>query len=231
MNEKFNLHFDMSGSSGDPMSSRHMNRSQARQVIRENIIRNCILHRNDEEPHFLEYIVRNEINLGHKIPFYIVLDDEFENFMGFQGAFYWLRQFGFCMKMLEQSGTEATPLKTDVIFMQSVIIISEKNHVIYHIVWDTDIRAIPNPIEMVQNASLIDELDKNHNMLEAIVDGYMWAQDLDKKVEKKYKIDPSQADAFLIQEAAYKYGNPGKGFETTISDNGLVDFKAIDSKS
>ena len=64
MNEKFNLHFDKHGSSGGPMSSRHMNRNQARQVIRDNIINNYLLYRNDGgiSPDILKDIVDNIIS-------------------------------------------------------------------------------------------------------------------------------------------------------------------------
>ena len=62
MNEKFNLYFDMSDSSGGSMLSRHLNRDQARQVIRENIINNYLLYRNDGgiSPDILKDIVTIE---------------------------------------------------------------------------------------------------------------------------------------------------------------------------
>lgn len=230
MNEKFNLHFDKSGSSGGPISSRHMNRDQARQVIRDNIINNCILHRNDEGfseviPH---YIADIEEWLGHKIPFHLSVDELFEKNMGLTGASYWFREFENCMTLLNLIGIEAIPSKTDGIMNVSMVLLSEKYDVDYHILWDEDFSKYLKPEDFTQNAFLLDELDKNHNMLGALVDGYMWAQGIEKHVELEYNKDPNMAIDYMVEKAFNKYGFFAGTYETMILNGGYVAMKQVD---
>ena len=230
MDNIFNLHFDMSGSSGSPMSSRHMNRSQARQVIRDNIINNCILHRNDEgfSDVIFRYIADIEDKLGHTIQFHVSIDECFENNMGLTGASYWFREFENCITSQKLFGTEATPSKTDGIMRVSMVLLSKKPDLDYHILWDEDFCQHSNPKVFAQNAILIDELDKYHNMLGALVDGYMFAQGIEKQVELEYNNDPNRAIDYLGKKAIDKYGYFGDEWETKILDNGIVAIKQVE---
>lgn len=229
MNDIFNLHLDPSGHTGGPMSSRHMNRDQARQVIRENIINNCILHRNDEGfgeaiPH---YIADIEESLDHKIPFYVSVDDIFENNMGFIGASYWFREFRHCITFLDKFGTEATPSKTDSIIRVSMVLMSERYDEVYHILWDEDYCKYFAPNVYAQNTLLIDELDKNHNMLGALVDGYMWAQGIEKQVVLECNNSIEEAAVYLSMESIEKYGKFLYKCETKILDGDFVAMKPV----
>jgi len=68
MNEIFNLHLDPSGLTGGPMSSRHMNRDQARQVFRDSLINKYTLFRavDEDSCENFNYIARAEEKLGIK---------------------------------------------------------------------------------------------------------------------------------------------------------------------
>lgn len=227
MSEIFHIHFDPSASSGGPISSRHMNRNQARQVIRENIINNCILHRNDEgfNSVILEYITEIEDQLGHKIPFHLASDDNFEDQMGCIGAIYWGRTFIEC-KLI---GAEASPSRTDGILHRSIILLSEKHDLDYHLLWDEDFcKLATNPKTIAQNIRLIDELDNNYNMLGAIVNGYLWAQSLEQQVEVEFKNNPDQAFAFMSERITDKYGGFSKTMETVILDGDLVAMQEVE---
>lgn len=230
MNEIFNLHIDPSGFTGGPVSSRHMNRNQARQVIRENIINNHILSRavDEDSCENFYFIARIEHMLEHKIHFNLSADWNFEDLMGLNGVSYWLREFQRCKIMLQQSGTEAEPTKTDEILLRSVLLVSSNHHANYLILQDEEFRNMPDPQVRAQNALLVDELDKKHNMLEALVEGYLWAQGLEKKLERLYSISPNDAVSYGYLEAVAKFGEPGTPLESTILEGGTVSLKEID---
>lgn len=230
MNDIFNLHIDMSGSSGDSISPRHMNRSQARQVIRESLINNYILSRavDEDSCENFNYIARAEEKLGHKIPFNLSVDWNFEDFMGFNGAFYWLREFQRYKMTFNQSGTEAEATKTDEILIRSVLFVSENHHANYLILRDEENCKMPDPQVLAQNTFLIDELDKKHNMLGALVDGFMWAQGLEKQVEMLFKINQEDAVTYVLREAIAKFGEPSTPLVSTILEGGTVSLKDVD---
>ncbi len=230
MNEIFNIHFDMSGSSGDSISPRHMNRNQARQVIRESLINNYILSRavDEDSCENFNYIARAEEKLGHKIPFNLSADWNFEDFMGFNGAFYWLREFQRYKMTFNQSGTEAEATKTDEILIRSVLFVSENHHANYLILRDEENCKMPDPQVMTQNALLIDELDKYFNMLNALADGFMWGQGIEKLVEPLFRISPQNAETHFWKEAIAKFGEPSTPLESTILEDGTVSLKDVE---
>lgn len=230
MNEIFNIHFDMSDSSDGPMSSRHMNRSQTRQVFRDSLINNYTVFRavDEDSCENFNYIARAEEKLGHKIPFNLSADWNFEDFMGLNGAFYWLREFQCCKMTLMQSGTEAEASKTDEILIRSVLFVSENHHANYLILRDEEFCKMPDSQVLAQNTILIDELDKKHNMLDSLVDGFMWAQGLEKQVELLYNINPEDAVTHFWKEAIAKFGEPSTPLESTILEDGTVSLKDVE---
>ena len=230
MDNIFNIHFDMSGSSRDSISPRHMNRSQARQVFRECLINNYTLFRavDEDSCENFNYIARAEEKLGHKIPFNLSADWNFEEFMGFNGAFYWFREFQRSKMTLMQPGTEAEQTKTDEVLIRSVLLVSINHHANYLILRDEEFSKMSNSQVMAQNALLIDELDKKHNMLDALVDGFMWAQGLEKQVELLFRISPQNAETHFWKEAIAKFGEPSTPLESTILEDGTVSLKDVE---
>lgn len=230
MDNIFNIHFDMSGSSGDSISLRHMNRSQARQVFRECLINNYILSRavDEDSCENFYHIARAEDKVGHKIPFNLSADWNFEEFMGFNGAFYWFREFQRSKMTLMQPGTEAEPTKTDEVLIRSVLLVSINHHANYLILRDEEFSKMPNPQVMAQNALLIDELDKHYNMLNALVDGFMWGQGIEKQVELLFRINPQNAETHFWEEAIAKFGEPSTPLESTILEGGTVSLKDVE---
>ena len=65
-------------------------------------------------------------------------------------------------------------------------------------------------------------------MLEALVEGYLWAQGLEKKLERLYSISPNDAVSYGYLEAVAKFGEPGTPLESTILEGGTVSLKEID---
>ena len=231
MNEKFNLHINMPSSSGGPMSSRHMNRSQARQVIRENIINNYLLYRNDGgiNPDILKDIVVIESRLSSK--FYICqpTEDDFKNFLCCSGSVYWCFSSELCMltSMLPSSGLDIEPEMFYGVLMDSVIFYSKKQDVTYRIL---DVRndIKPSSTALAENACLVDELDSNYGMLDALVDGYMWGQSQESRYEQIYLNDIVQAPVIWMDISQAHFAWERKRFETDIMPDGSVSLKARD---
>jgi hypothetical protein len=230
MNEIFNLHLDPSGLTGGPMSSRHMNRDQARQVFRDSLINKYTLFRavDEDSCENFNYIARAEEKLGHKIPFNLSADWNFEEFMGFNGAFYWFREFQRSKMTLMQPGTEAEPTKTDEVLIRSVLLVSINHHANYLILRDEEFSKMSNPQVMTQNALLIDELDKYFNMLNALADGFMWGQGIEQLVEPLFRISPQNAETHFWKEAIAKFGEPSTPLESTILEDGTVSLKDVE---
>lgn len=230
MDNIFIIHFDMSGSSGDSISLRHMNRSQARQVFRDSLINNYTLFRavNEDSCENFYHIARAEDKVGRKIPFNLSADWNFEDFMGLNGAFYWLREFQRCKMTLTQSSTEAELTKTDEVLIRSVLLVSTNHHANYLILRDEEFCKMPNPQVMAQNALLIDELDKYYNMLNALVDGFIWGQGIEKQVELLFRISPQNAETYFWEEAIAKFGEPSTPLESTILEGGTVSLKEVE---
>ena len=65
-------------------------------------------------------------------------------------------------------------------------------------------------------------------MLGALVDGYMFAQGIEKQVELEYNNDPNRAIDYLGKKAIDKYGYFGDEWETKILDNGIVAIKQVE---
>ena len=81
---------------------------------------------------------------------------------------------------------------------------------------------------MAQNALLIDELDKHYNMLNALVDGFMWGQGIEKQVELLFRINPQNAETHFWEEAIAKFGEPSTPLESTILEGGTVSLKDVE---
>ena len=226
MNEKFNLHFDKPGSSGGPMSSRHMNRDQARQVIRDNIINNYLLYRNDGgiSPDILKDIVENERRLGHKFHFCLPVDDDFKGLLCYSGSFYWCLAFELCLISSNFYGIEAIPDKDHLILWDSVIFYSKKQDVTYRIL---NVNGViePSSAILTDNARLVDELDSNYGMLDALVDGYMWGQSQEARYEQIYLNDIVQAPVIWSDISQKHFAWKRKRFETDIMPGGSVSLK------
>lgn len=229
MNEKFNLHFDMSDSSGGSMLSRHLNRDQARQVIRDNIINNYLLYRNDGgiNPDILKDIVVIESRLSSK--FYICqpTEDDFKNFLCCSGSVYWCFSSELCMlmSMSPSSGLDIEPEMFYGVLMDSVIFYSKQQDVTYRIL---EIRneIKPSSTTLAENARLVDELDSNYGILDALVDGYMWGQSQESRYEQIYLYDIVQAPVIWMDISQEHFAWKRKRFETDIMPDGSVSLKA-----
>ena len=228
MNEKFNLHFYKPGSSGGPMSSRHMNRNQARQVIRDNIINNYLLYRNDGgiSPDILKDIVDIESRLSNKLLICQPIEADFKNFLCCSGSVYWCFSSELCMltSMLPSSGLNTEPEMFYGVLMDSVIFYSKKQDVTYRIL---NVNGViePSSAILTDNARLVDELDSNYGILDALVDGYMWGQSQVSRYEQIYFHDTLQAPVIWMDISQAHFAWVRKRFETDIMPGGSVSLK------
>lgn len=231
MNEKFNIHFDKPGSSGGLMSSRHMNRSQARQVIRDNIINNYLLYRNDGgiSPDILKDIVDIESRLSNKLLICQPIEADFKNFLCCSGSVYWCFSSELCMltSMLPSSGLNIEPEMVYGVLMDSVIFYSKQQDVTYRIL------EVRNEIKsssttLAENARLVDELDSNYGILDALVDGYMWGQSQVSRYERIYFYDMLHAPVIWMDISQEYFSWERKRFKTDIMPDGSVSLKARD---
>lgn len=231
MDNIFNLQFDKPGSSGGPMSSRHMNRDQARQVIRDNIINNYLLYRNDGgiSPDILKDIVDIESRLSNKLLICQPIEADFKNFLCCSGSVYWCFSSELCMltSMLPSSGLNIEPEMVYGVLMDSVIFYSKQQNATYRIL---EVRNEINPSSttLAENARLVDELDSNYGILDALVDGYMWGQSQVSRYEQIYFYDTLQAPVIWMDISQAHFAWERKRFETDIMPDGSVSLKARD---
>ena len=178
---------------GLPTSSRHMNRIQAEHVIRTNMQSTCLFFR---EQYGAEYVNNFFVNLiqvvGHNPWVQVVDDNNYSKHLKLFGAMYWYRCFIQC----EMEGKESIPL-VDTILPVSVIkpeefIIVADEFFTYNTL-DEDTKN--------NNRILMDELDKSHNLIGLLVDGYLWAQGHERQVEKKYRRNHDDACRYLYRKA------------------------------
>ena len=229
MNEKFNLHFDMSGSSGGSMLSRHLNRDQARQVIRENIINNYLLYRNDGgiSPDILKDIVTIESKLSNKFLICQPIETDFKNFLYCSGSVYWCFSSELCMltSMVPSNNIGIDPEMTFSVLLDSVIFYSKKLDATYRIL-DVSRVIDPSPTTLAENAHLVNELDSNYGILDNLVDGYMWGQNMVAEYEQIYLYDIVQAPVIWMDISQEHFAWKRKRFETDIMPDGSVSLKA-----
>ncbi len=231
MNEKFNLHFDMSGSSGGSMLSRHLNRDQARQVIRENIINNYLLYRNDGgiSPDILKDIVTIESKLSKKLLICQPIETDFKNFLCCSGSVYWCFSSELCMlaSMVPSNSIDIDPEMTFSVLLDSVVFYSKKQDATYRIL---DVSGViePSSAILTDNARLVDELDSNYGMLDTLVDGYMWGQSMVAEYEQIYFYDTLNAPVIWTYVSQNYFSWKRKRFETDIMSDGSVTLKARD---
>jgi len=205
-----NLIYRVSNNFGWPLSSRHMSRSEAAMVIRYNISHNCRFYRpkndgnwDDTAYTFLEQIDKE---VGHDIPFIQLNDGLFSKFMQLFGALYWDREYDRCIKGQRLNGTDSEPYY-ECVLRYSVILKPENMAGEYGII--TDPCFLDNTIDdstLHENLDIIDELDKSHNLVNLLVDGYMWAQGCERQVEKRYRNDPDKAYTYLLNKAFAQFG-------------------------
>ena len=229
MNRKFNIHFDKPGSTGGLMSSRHMNRSQARQVIRDNIINNYLLYRNDGgiSPDILKDIVVIESRLSNKLLICQPIEADFKNFLCCSGSVYWCFSSELCMltSVFPSSGLDIEPEMFYGVLMDSVIFYSKQQDVTYRIL-EVRNKIKPSSTTLAENARLVDELDSNYGMLDALIDGYMWGQGQDARYEQIYLNDIVQAPVIWMDISQAHFAWKRKRFETDIMPDGSVSLKA-----
>lgn len=229
MNEKFNLHFDMSGSSGGSMLSRHLNRDQARQVIRENIINNYLLYRNDGgiSPDILKDIVTIESKLSNKFLICQPIETDFKNFLYCSGSVYWCFSSELCMltSMVPSNNIGIDPEMTFSVLLDSVIFYSKKLDATYRIL-DVSRVIDPSPTTLAENAHLVNELDSNYGILDNLVDGYMWGQNMVAEYEQIYFNDTLNAPIIWTYVSQNYFSWERKRFETDIMSDGSVTLKA-----
>lgn len=231
MNRKFNIHFDKPGSTGGLMSSRHMNRSQARQVIRDNIINNYLLYRNDGgiSPDILKDIVVIESRLSNKFRICQPTEADFKNFLCCSGSVYWCFSSELCMltSMLPSSGLNIEPEMVYGVLMDSAIFYSKQQNATYRIL-EVRNEIKPSSTTLAENARLVDELDSNYGILDALVDGYMWGQSQVSRYEQIYFYDTLQAPVIWMDISQAHFAWERKRFETDIMPDGSVSLKARD---
>ena len=108
------------------------------------------------------------------------------------------------------------------------MLVSINHHANYLILRDEEFSKMSNPQVMTQNALLIDELDKYFNMLNALADGFMWGQGIEKLVEPLFRISPQNAETHFWKEAIAKFGEPSTPLESTILEDGTVSLKDVE---
>lgn len=198
-----------------PSSAKHMDRIEAAQVIKHNLINNCCFKRFDWGSEGEIAAFGCELNSpSGDIAYYIAKTDaEFGQEMKFRGMSYWCRGFDLSEESLKQNGVDAAPSKTDGIIdggqavIYGLLLNSAKNKASYLICLNKSLGAqAPDPDTLSLNAGIIDELNLSHHMVEKLVDGYMSA----RKYEVGYKLrrpDRNIAELYLYAEIfGIKYG-------------------------
>lgn len=182
---------------GLPTSSRHMNREQAEFVIEINLSNNCIFFREQYGAEFVnDFFVKMIQVIGHNPTVQVVDDTNYSKHLRFYGAMYWFRCFDQC----EMESKESIPL-ADTVLPVSVIKPGE-----YFIVSDKYfIDNTPNEDIRDRNRILLDELDKSQNLIGLLVDGYLWAQGLEKQVQKRYRRNHEDACRYLYRQARREF--------------------------
>ena len=182
---------------GLPMSSRHMDRIQAKFVIETNLKNNCLFYR---ELYGAEYVNDFFVKLiqvvGHNPWVQVVDDNNYSKHLKLFGAMYWYRCFIQC----EMEGKESIPI-IDTVLPVSVIKPGE-----FIIVADEFF--LDNTLDKETretNRILMDELDKSHNLIGLLVDGYLWAQGYEKQVEKRYRRNHDDACRYLFRKARSEF--------------------------
>ena len=182
---------------GLPTSSRHMNREQAEFVIKTNLTNNCIFFRDQYGAESVnDFFVKMIQVFGHNPMVQVVDENNYSKHLRLEGAMYWYRCFIQC----EVKGKEDIPL-VDTILSVSFIKPGE-----FFIVADEYF--IDNtPDEDIRENSriLLDELDKSQNLIGLLVEGYLWAQGLEKQVHQRYSKDHEDACRYLYRQARSKF--------------------------
>lgn len=182
---------------GLPTSSRHMNREQAEFVIKTNLTNNCIFFRDQYGAESVnDFFVKMIQVVGHNPMVLVVDENNYSKHLRLEGAMYWYRCFIQC----EMEGKESIPL-IDTVLPVSVIKPGE-----FIIVADEFfIDNTPDENIWDNNRILLDELDKSHNLIGLIVDGYLWAQGLEKQVQKRYRRNHEDACRYLYRQARREF--------------------------
>lgn len=190
-----------------PNSSRHMNRNEAEMIIRFNLSEHCYFDRpQDWDKSVYDTLETMGQKMGHNLGFMQFNDQYFQRFMQLCGAMYWDREFDRCCRSMKLNGTDSVPY-AECILPVSVILKPSNTYGEYGII--TDPYFLNNPADVktkFENIRIIDELDKSHNLVNLLVDGYMWAQGCERQVEKRYKVDPTKAYMYLLNKAFAQFG-------------------------
>ena len=190
-----------------PNSSRHMNRNEAEMIIRFNLSEHCYFDRpQDWDKSVFDTLDMMNQKVGHDIRFMMSNDQFFPKFMQLFGAMYWDREFNRCCKSQELNGTDSVPF-TDCILPVSLILKPSNTYGEYGII--TDPYFLNNPADVktkFENIRIMDELDKSHNLVGLLVEGYMWARGCERQVEKRYSKDPDKAYQYLLNKALAQFG-------------------------
>ena len=122
------------------------------------------------------------------------------------------------------SGLDIEPEMFYGVLMDSVIFYSKQQDVTYRIL-EVRNKIKPSSTTLAENARLVDELDSNYGMLDALVDGYMWGQSQEARYEQIYLNDIVQAPVIWSDISQKHFAWKRKRFETDIMPGGSVSLK------
>ena len=186
-----------------PKSSRHMNSAEAIFIISFCLSRACRFFRQDFGGKSV-FEFREEIcqEVGHEIGFIVSNDELFPKFMKYFGAMYWLR----CFKQCEEAGAEQAPLKESILPVGLFLKPDQPRE--YCILADPYFVFNSPDLAIEQNnCNLIDEMNKSHNLVGLLVEGYMWAQGFENQVGGEYRKGGYMTAAeYLHNEALAQFG-------------------------
>lgn len=190
-----------------PKSSRHMTRSEAEMIIRFNLSEHCYFdHPQDWDKSVYDTLETMGQKVGHNLGFIQFNDQNFPRFMQLCGAMYWDREFDRCCRNMKLNSTDSMPY-AECILPVSVILKPSNTYGEYGII--TDPYFLNNPADAKtksESIRIMDQLDKSHNLVKLLVDGYMWAQGCERQVEKRYRNDPDKAYTYLLNNALAQFG-------------------------
>lgn len=194
MINRFNIFWSGAGLPSSSVSSIHMNRTQATNIIKRNIINNCRIHIGGPDTNFSvrPFIEKTSSMIGHQISYYLANDVSFIEFLRLNGAKYWFREFDRCMV----NGKELEPAKDDGILFGSFVLLSVLNDNDYCILCNENF-GTPTAATLRDNIRIINELNDSHYMLDKLVDGYMMAQSHEKRIETYYRQKREYAGIYL----------------------------------
>lgn len=189
-----------------PRSSIHMTRAEAKMIIHHNLTVYCRLYRPNMNGNWSDtafsYLDQLNEEVGYDIGYFILNDDLFPKFMRMYGALYWYREYCW----YEYFGMDVMPTIGDQVLALSCILKPSGKPGEYGLFYDEGYGHDIHMDIIQENELVVDELNQSHHVEDLMVDGYIWAQNLERQVCKRYRKDHDSALGYLLDQSLKTFG-------------------------